>query len=166
MGLHCLSINGNSDFFLCSHSPCFQSRPALQPTWTLLLRQPLRSTPISAPCRPAWCPPTSCLVPPYWSPATRVPSRFQLPLPPLRRSSWEQTDLRWETHSCCSRELQIEQQKRKISANANKQRCCRWSRDSLDYLNLKDRWTALDLRPDVAVCRLRQQLELWNAHFF
>lgn len=83
-------------YFACALSPCFQSHPALQPMPMLLQQRLLHLTPTLALCRPAWCPLTSCPVPPYWSPATPA---FPYPLlllpPPLHRNSWGQTDWRW-----------------------------------------------------------------------
>ncbi len=84
--------------FACAHSPCFQSHPALQPMSMLLRQRLLHLTPTLARCRPAWCPLTSCPVPPYWSPATPV-SLYQLLLLLLHRNSWGRTDWRWETHT-------------------------------------------------------------------
>lgn len=83
-------------YFACALSPCFQSHPALQPMPMLLQQRLLHLTPTLALCRPAWCPLTSCPVPPYWSPATPAFPYPLLLLPPLlHRNSWGQTDWRW-----------------------------------------------------------------------
>lgn len=83
-------------YFTCALSPCFQSHPALQPMPMLLQQRLLHLTPTLALCRPAWCPLTSCPVPPYWSPATPAFPYLLLLLPLLlHRNSWGQTDWRW-----------------------------------------------------------------------